>query len=143
MIALTALVCAALFAGAAFYISFAEHPARMRLDDRAALTEWQPSYARAALMQAPLALVGGLLGVAAWYRWHSNWCWLIGGLLLFANVPYTLIAIRATNKALNAMTPDQPGADTRALLTRWGQFHLVRTGLSLLATALLWYGLKP
>ena len=37
MLAIAALVCAALFAGAALYISFAEHPARMRLDDRAAL----------------------------------------------------------------------------------------------------------
>ena len=32
-----ALVTASLFAGAAFYVSFAEHPARSELDDRAQL----------------------------------------------------------------------------------------------------------
>lgn len=41
-----ALVAAALFAGATLYVSFAEHPARMTLDDFAALAEWRPSYTR-------------------------------------------------------------------------------------------------
>jgi hypothetical protein len=143
MIALTALVCAALFAGAAFYVSFAEHPARMRLDDRGALTEWQLSYARGAIMQALLALAGGALGIASWYRWQSNWFWLAGGLVLLANIPFTLLVIWGINGKLKAMALDQPAANTRALLTRWGQLHHVRTALGLLATLLLWYGLKP
>jgi len=60
-----ALIAATLFAGAALYVSVAEHPARLQLDDRAALTQWKPAYARGAVMQASLAIAGFLLGALA------------------------------------------------------------------------------
>lgn len=143
MLALAALTCAALFAGAAFYVSFAEHPARMKLDDRAALAQWKPSYDRAALLQASLALLGGVLGVAAWYRWQSNGFWLAGGIVLLLNIPYTLLVIWGTNGALKAMPLDAAGPASRALLVRWGRLHGVRTVLGLAATALLARGILP
>jgi len=42
MTGLLALVAAALFAGAALYVSFAEQPARLKLEDRALLGECVP-----------------------------------------------------------------------------------------------------
>lgn len=62
---LVALLCCSLFAGAALYINLVEHPARMSCDTRLAATVWAPSYKRATLMQAPLAILSFLGGVTA------------------------------------------------------------------------------
>ena len=70
-----ALTVAALFAGAALYVSFVEHPSRSTaLDDRAQLLQWKPSYARGARMQASLALVGFVFGLLAWWRSGDELC---------------------------------------------------------------------
>jgi uncharacterized membrane protein len=131
---LLALIAAALFAGAAFYISLAEHPARMRLDDRAALAQWQPSYARAAPMQAGLALVSLALGLRAWWR-IGDPLLLAAALLVGAVVPLTLIVIRPTNDRLKGIAPEAAGPESRALLVRWGRLHALRTLLALAAVA--------
>ena len=76
-----ALVLAAAFAGAALFVNIAEQPARLALDDKSALIEWQRSYDRAAPMQAGLALVTSLLGF--WVAWQTrDWRWLAGAWLL-------------------------------------------------------------
>jgi hypothetical protein len=43
LIALIALVFATLFTGAALYVSFVEHPARLGLEDVPLLAQWQQS----------------------------------------------------------------------------------------------------
>src|SRR5216684_4362133 len=98
---LVALIAAAIFTGAALYVNVAEQPARLSLDDRALLTEWKPSYKRGAAMQAPLALVGFLLAVIAWWQ-TSRAGFLIGGVAIVAAWPWTLIGIKPTNDALLA-----------------------------------------
>jgi hypothetical protein len=140
---LLALVSAALFAGAALYINVAEQPARLGLDDRALLAEWKPSYARGFAMQATLAVVGFLLGVAAWWA-TAETLWLAGAVVLVANWPYTLLIIMPVNHRIEAIAPDAAGAESRALIVRWGGLHARRTILGFAATALfLWAALSP
>jgi hypothetical protein len=138
MFGLLALVAAAIFAGVALYVNVVEQPARLSLDDRALLTEWKPSYQRGAAMQAPLALLGCLLGSIAWWQ-TSQPGFLIGAIAIIAPWPWTLIGIKPTNDALLATQPDQAGPRTRALVVKWGALHGVRTGLGALATvSFLW-----
>ncbi len=137
-----ALIAAALFAGAALYVGVAEHPARLQLDDHAALIQWKPAYARGAVMQASLAIIGFILGAAAWWQ-SGRWLWLIGALVLVANWPYTLIGIMPTNRTLKDTDPAGAGPQTRVLLERWGQLHAGRTALGVAATLIfLWASLR-
>jgi Domain of unknown function (DUF1772) len=135
---LLALIGAAIFFGVALYVNVVEQPARLSLDDRALLAEWKPSYKRGTAMQAPLALVGCLLGVIAWWR-TSHTLFLIGAVAIIAPWPWTLIGIKPVNDALLATEPDSAGPQTRTLLVKWGALHGVRTVLGALATlAFLW-----
>jgi hypothetical protein len=132
--ALLALIASAIFTGAAFYVNFAEQPARLTLDDRALLTEWKPAYQRGAAMQAPLAVAGFLLGMLAWWRIEHIGC-LIGAIMIIAPWPWTLIVIKPVNDALLAIDSDQAGPQARGLIVKWGTVHAVRTALGGLATA--------
>jgi hypothetical protein len=123
-----ALVVAAIFTGAAFYISFAEQPARLVLDDRSLLAQWKPSYQRGYLMQATLAVLGFLLGLLAWAQ-TSRLAFIAGAVLMLANWPWTLLAVMPTNKVLMATELTDANAATRDLMIKWNSLHSVRTGL--------------
>ena len=99
-----ALTMAALFAGAAIYINIAEQPARLQLDDRSLLAEWKLAYKRGYMMQASLAVVGGVFGLVACFTIIavvelSQSSWLVAGVL-----------------------PDtRKGPDEPAVVNNWGQ----------------------
>jgi hypothetical protein len=133
-----ALATAAIFTGAAIYVNVAEQPARLGLDNKALLAQWKPSYARGFAMQASLALAAALFGLLAFWL-TRDWRWLAGGLLIFANWPYTLIVILPVNKRLEATPPDAANAETRGLIETWGKLHAGRSALGAAATLVyLW-----
>ena len=138
-----ALTIAAIFSGAAIYVSLCEQPARLQLDDRALLTEWKPSYKHGAAMQAPLALIGAVLGFAAWWQ-AGDWRWLVGAIVIISAWPYTLLAIKPTNDELLAIDPANAGPRVRMLIEKWGRLHAGRTAIGVLTMILfLWASLRP
>lgn len=130
-----AILACALFTGAAAYVNLVEHPARMQCGTALATTVFAPSYRRATVMQASLALVATASALGAWWLVGSV-LWIIGGLLIFAVVPFTLLVILPTNKQLLAADTDRAAPATHRLLVRWGQLHAVRTVASFAATIL-------
>jgi hypothetical protein len=141
ILAILAVVCAGLFAGAALYVTAVEHPARLSCGSALALREFAPSYRLGARLQASLAAAGLLLAAGGWYQTRQV-VLLMGGLTLGAVIPFTLLIIFPTNHRLldPMLVPDSPEAG--ALLQRWGHLHAVRTVLGLAAFGILLVGLR-
>jgi len=137
-----ATVSAAFFAGAALYISIVEHPARMKVGVAVALAEFRPSYQRAAPVQASAAAICFLSAVLVSFL-TSEWAWALGGVLVGAAIPFTLVAIMPVNHQLLDTAAALPEDRAASLLARWGRLHWVR---SIFGTAglivLLWKGFR-
>lgn len=123
---LVATVAAGLFAGAAMYVTGAEHPARLEAGQAVAIKEFGPSYRRAAVMQGLLAMIGLFASIMAWYQGYGV-AWLVWGLLLGALVPFTLVVIMPTNRRLLDPGLDSGSSEAHDLLVRWGRLHAART----------------
>jgi uncharacterized membrane protein len=137
-----AILAATLFSGAAIYINLAEHPARMECGTEFAVTVFGPSYRRAAVLQVILALTATIAGLGAWFTGGPS-SWLAGASLIFAVIPFTLIAILPTNRKLLDPTLNRSSQATRRLLQRWGRLHAVRSILALAASAIFLSSLNP
>lgn len=136
-----ALATAALFTGAALYITAAEQPARLELDEQSMLRQWKPSNTRGFAMQASLALASALFGLLAVW-WTRDWRWFVGAALIFANWPYTVFVILPVNKRLEKMPAEAAVNETRALIKKWGDLHAVRAALGLAATLVFLWALN-
>ena len=101
-----------IFAGAAVYINLVEHPARMVCSKEIAATVWAPSYKRATLMQAPLALLSYIAGSASWFL-GGGAMWLLGAGIILSVVPFTLFVIMPTNQQLLAPGRNLASSDPR------------------------------
>jgi hypothetical protein len=139
---LLAVLTATLFAGAAIYISIAEHPARLSCGTEIAAAQWAPSYRRATMMQAPLAIAAMATGIGRGL--YGDEVWFVGAALIGSVVPFTLLVIAPTNRRLLDPRRDRASAETRALLNSWGRLHAVRSVLSFVASLLfIWASTRP
>jgi Domain of unknown function (DUF1772) len=136
-----AIIFAAIFFGVAAYVNIAEQPARRDLDSQSLLNEWKISYKRGFAMQVPLAIAGFSLAlIAAWQT--ADWRWAIGGMILIANLPYTIFEIMPINRQLMSLSGRDSGPAIRTLIERWAHLHAGRTLLAGAATGvLLWASL--
>src|SRR5271155_1526010 len=121
-----------MFAGAAVYINFVEQPARLSSGVEPAVREWRPSYRLGTFMQAPLALIGSIAALVAWWN-ERRAGWLLGGILLFLVIPFTFLVIFPTNKRLESAELYLRSEEAGRLLRRWGWLHSVRSALSVAA----------
>jgi len=126
MIETISTLLAGLFAGAAVYIALVEHPARIDCGARQAQAEFGASYRRGSVFMGALLLGGVVSATGAWFISSRIW-WLLGGCLLLALIPLTLVAILPINKSLLADRPDRDSDQVLSLLTRWGKWHRVRS----------------
>jgi hypothetical protein len=126
---IVATFASGIFAGAALYVNFVEHPARLSCGVQLAVTEWRPSYKRGTLMQAPLAVIGSLSAFISWW-FDRSLSWLLGGVLLALIIPFTLVVILPTNKRLESQELDLRSEEAGLLMQRWGRLHAVRSILS-------------
>lgn len=136
MIENLALTFSALFTGAAFYINFAEQPARLKLEPNQLLKQWAPSYKRGFTMQATLAVLSGVYALYTYFVVTQNFYWIIGAVLILANWPYTLLVIMPTNHKLLAVKEGTADASTIQTIVHWGKLHAARTALGIFATAM-------
>ena len=135
MLLILATLATGLFAGAAVYINLVEHPARVSCGTDTAIREFVPSYQRASVMQASLAIVGATCGLIAGWQ-QQDGVLIVAALLIGAVVPFTLVIVAPTNKQLLAPSLDRQGPLAAALLRRWAALHAVRSILSAIAFAM-------
>jgi len=90
------------------------------------------------VMQASLAIVGGLIGLVA-YMSTFDWRWLLGAVVLPANWPYTIFVVMPINRRLMDTLPEVATSETRRMLEWLGALHAGRSALGLVATLIfLW-----
>lgn len=128
---LYAFAAAAVFLGAALYISLVEQPARLALSTRAMLDEWITSNRRGTVMLSVFAVVSAIL---AYLQFSANGDvrWLIGGTIIVASWPYAYFVIVPVNVWLYAIPPGRAVSTARKLMRDWG---LLEWGHVLIALA--------
>jgi len=130
------VMCSAVFAVAALYITLVEHPARLSAGVSVALLQFRPSYARASVLQVAMIVLTCLCSFGLWL-FTRNWSWLIGGGLIGVSIPFTLIVVMPVNRLLLDGASPPTEAVALELLARWGRLHLIRTLTGMIGFATL------
>lgn len=130
LLKLLTVFSAGMFAGAAFYCAAVEHPARLAAGVSVGLQEFRKSYPRATPFQVGFA-GAGFLGSFLLAVLARQWGWLVGGVLVGAVIPFTLVFLMPTNRLLLDIRSPLKEDAARTLLEKWGRLHIVRACLGL------------
>lgn len=118
-IGLYAFAVAAAYLGAAIYIGFVEHPARLKLGTSAMVREWAASDHRGAILLTTLSLVSASLAFVQ-CRFGGDVRWIIGGLAILTSWPYDYFVLVPVSVWLCAVPPEKDSAPARKLMRDWG-----------------------
>jgi hypothetical protein len=132
MFELLAALASGLFTGAALFLTFVEHPGRMELGPVLGIPSFAAMYKRATRMQPGLAFLSFSGGMAAWLAGANIW-WLLGGIIMGALFPYTIILMLPVNLELISPGLDKNSLRAAQLLDKWGNLHKYRTLAGLVA----------
>ena len=135
-----ALALAAAFAGAAFYINFAEQPARLALDEGALLSEWGPSDSRAVALLAALALLAAIAGFIAYFE-AQDVRWAYGALVIIASWLYAFFVMAPLDNQIRSLRGGEVAA-ARALVRQWGIVESGLTAIGLVAVLVFLWTLR-
>jgi hypothetical protein len=133
---LIAFATACAFVGAALYVNVVEQPARLALDPRASVREWQASNRRGFVMLALLAAVSALCGYVEHFR-SGDVRWLIGATIVLASWPYAFFVMTPVNVLLHDAPRSAPASATRTLMRDWGLLEWGQTAIGFAAACLL------
>jgi Domain of unknown function (DUF1772) len=130
-----ATLSAAFFAGGGLFVSMVLYPAIM-MNSASAVAQFGNMYRHAAPWQGSNAIIC-LLAAVIVSALTDDWWWALGGLLVGASVPFTLLVMMpVNNRLLDEKAPPIPD-EAVALLKHWGRLHWVRNILSTLGLAVM------
>ena len=133
LLKIIATLTAAFFAGGGLFVSIVLYPAIM-MDLPSAVSQFGSMYRRAAPWQGSNAIVC-LLATLIVSALTGDWWWVIGGILVGASIPFTLLVMMpVNNRLLDEKAPPTPD-EAVSLLKHWGRLHWVRNILSTLGLA--------
>ena len=130
-------VSASLYTGSAVHTSLISHPARIECHKAYGLFEWRHMFKKAALEQGLLAFCSFLCIFVTTYYERKGYCWLGAALLMFSDLPYTLLVLMPYYEALLEQNLDLESKRGKILYKKWNLIHSVRTILGLVTIVLL------
>jgi Domain of unknown function (DUF1772) len=135
LLKLIAILSAAFFAGGGLFVSMVIYRAIM-MDLAPAVAHFGRIYNKAAPWQGSNAIICPAAAVMV-SALSGDWWWAIGGLLVGASLPFTLLVMMHVNHRLLDEKAPPTRDEAVALLKRWGELHWVRNVLSTLGLVVM------
>lgn len=121
-----ALLCCALFAGAATYVSLVEHPSMTEGGSRLAGTYLLISHPRPVIFQTSFGAIGSLAGILAGLAGGSLW-WSAGGIVLAGATLLQIAAVMPLSRRVLDIDPQADPKDAAPLFEKLTRLHAAQS----------------